>query len=1778
MFRVAGSLFGGGRRRGRALIAAACLAACLRPQPAQAAADPVNARGYDVSQVYHGYAELDSVNSFNGNLMLSIPLGQTFKTNGTLSYAFKLQYNSNLWDMRQWERVGTDDIPKQSEWTRPTGTTEAYESPEFNAGLGWRLSVSGTLKHNVFPVNPHNTIVPEDYIDGSGAAHRLESRELHSNAYFDASATGLGYSHDGSYLRRSMQSGYVLVEHPDGIKERFVCLSDCGTAKAWWELDLISDPFGDVLAVTRTPFPQNDGGDWTWTFTESVTSAQGVTTAVRSHTAHFTKDSHYVGGYRLTSLSIASPDSAQATYSFNYTPMTIIRPFHQTYGGSGLAHPFDGPSGNRLSFSMLTSIAMPTIAGEGPNEWHFDYIDNPSTTDYPNDVGEHGYPASAPTVRWDSSSVSGLLLRYTLPTKGAIQYKYGQRHFVKRYCHPELNGNKGPFGFNAVGVRERQVFLATGAADGRPWVYDGHEYDPGTGQCDFPREFIGTVVDPLGNATTSFFSVYFDGTNPGGVWKTEEFGLSISKEENDGAGRYLSSRVFRCANPALFDDPATSRDAFRKMHARWRTAGETATCGDPVRETYASWDRSTNWCETETSCTQINPRMTSTLTRYLDDGAAYASTNYSDFDGLGHFRTTVTGGNFFALTNPLLAGGDEKVTFTGYNPGVFFSNNALAFPGGAQPANVNWLFTNYDLVRVQQAPNGAAGGANPQIASTLYQFNGTTGFLERTRRLRRSVACNWDPSTNAAACFDSSAEDPADLLTESVRTSNGTATTIVERNYGGDGGQLPYGPLNTSLAQAVQGYVAQSDYRYGGLERHAWMDCGAGNPILITEQNTIDPKSGMVLTSKDSSGATTTYAYDDLGRVKTLDPPGNDAAANYAYSAAGTGPAHVTVTYGSGPILKTVSYYFDHLGRLAIESSKVPADSGMQERRQTTHYFANGWIDWKTTAGPGNGPINWSSLAGASGAKGYTTYNSYDAFGRPTTITNPDNVPGSSGTSRSDLQYFGDRVVKKQEYRLASATSDTTVTTWLAYDRWHRLNRVTEQSNNDGDAATRYTYDNLDHLTRVDSPSGQVRTFGYDMRGFLLAETHPELTATIQYQQFDSRGHARLRKLSQGSGAFDVRMSYDGAERLVSVDQDNPSRKLKEFFYYTAADNAPLTIGKPKTTIRHNWIPNPAQLDRTIDVPVSQTYFYDGTAGGSTGRMIRRRTASSGLTFPTFFGWTPLGDPASVTYPQVKCLNCPTIGSARTVTSSYTEGLLTSIGGYVDSITYNENGVASTVKHANGATDVFGNDANALPRIASSTTTFRNGTQWATGSYAYDGLGNVSAIGTASFTYDHVNRLRAATLTSGTQQYTYDVEGNIQSFNGSALNPDTATNRLPSATASYDDDGNMASWTDPRRPGVGYAYRFDSLNSMTTATGTSMGRIFLYDAADERVAILDYLSATPKIRETWSIRGAANEVLRDYTATHATTAAAKDWTWSWRDNVYRGTTIVAQVRPVANAPDQILHTHVDHLGSIRAVSDPNGLSIDRQDFFPFGEEPTAVPDENRFKFTGHERDESGRGDVIGTLDAMHARYYAPALGRFLSLDPAAPDWTQPQTLNRYTYVTNNPITLSDPTGRCFWDACVGETLAAAAAVTAVTAWAVAPNAADPSKNNLRAAGDQLTAGANTIIQAARPSAEKARKLWADWVESWHGERPDVPVDDKGRHWPMHHVKPRADGGSDTGDNLIPLPPWEHVDWHKLKGDFERWAKGKGKDAPPPPKEAPKPEEKQPEKPNQPIKR
>ena len=98
----------------------------------------------------------------------------------------------------------------------------------------------------------------------------------------------------------------------------------------------------------------------------------------------------------------------------------------------------------------------------------------------------------------------------------------------------------------------------------------------------------------------------------------------------------------------------------------------------------------------------------------------------------------------------------------------------------------------------------------------------------------------------------------------------------------------------------------------------------------------------------------------------------------------------------------------------------------------------------------------------------------------------------------------------------------------------------------------------------------------------------------------------------------------------------------------------------------------------------------------------------------------------------------------------------------------------------------------------------------------------------------------------------------------------------------------------------------------------------------------------------------------------------------------------------------------NHLGTIAARMDLSGQLMETYRYLPYGERYAGT--QTTHQYTGKERDaESG-------LDYFGARYYASAHGRWMGVDPVLGDMGNPQRLNRYSYVGNDPIGTIDPDG------------------------------------------------------------------------------------------------------------------------------------------------------------------
>jgi RHS repeat-associated protein len=235
-----------------------------------------------------------------------------------------------------------------------------------------------------------------------------------------------------------------------------------------------------------------------------------------------------------------------------------------------------------------------------------------------------------------------------------------------------------------------------------------------------------------------------------------------------------------------------------------------------------------------------------------------------------------------------------------------------------------------------------------------------------------------------------------------------------------------------------------------------------------------------------------------------------------------------------------------------------------------------------------------------------------------------------------------------------------------------------------------------------------------------------------------------------------------------------------------------------------------------------------------------------------------------------------------------------------------------------------------------------------------------------------------------------------------------------------------------------YAYNGDGQLCAVQTVPYSGGTVaygYLYDAEGRRVAKGTIATSANPLTQPLSCNPATNGFT--LTESYVLDQGGEQLTTLNQSNAWQRTNVYGAGKLLATYDTAGLHFQLaDPLGTRRlqtnAAAEPEldcqSLPFgDQQYCFPDPNAPASADDATPLHFTGKERDaESG-------LDYFGARYYGSSMGRFMS-----PDWAakaepvpyskldNPQSLNLYSYVYNNPLSKADPDGHCAEDACVVE--------------------------------------------------------------------------------------------------------------------------------------------------------
>ncbi|PHQ88464.1 MAG: hypothetical protein COB42_08760, partial [Sulfurimonas sp.] len=292
--------------------------------------------------------------------------------------------------------------------------------------------------------------------------------------------------------------------------------------------------------------------------------------------------------------------------------------------------------------------------------------------------------------------------------------------------------------------------------------------------------------------------------------------------------------------------------------------------------------------------------------------------------------------------------------------------------------------------------------------------------------------------------------------------------------------------------------------------------------------------------------------------------------------------------------------------------------------------------------------------------------------------------------------------------------------------------------------------------------------------------------------------------------------------------------------------------------------------------------------------------------------------------------------------------------------------------------------------------------------YEYDSLDNVlsktdniQAI-SSSYSYDSINRISSASITGESIavniSYTYDSIGNIVNKSDLGSYTYAKAHQVTSAGGhlyEYDLNGNVV-----KKDNIDI--RYTSYNKPTQIQDADNTTNFYY--------------APNRARYKKTLNGGVT-----YYAGKLFEKEIKDAKVSYKNFIYAGSELVAVNVEVDDGElliPSVRYFHKDALGSIDTITNESGEVVQRFVYKPFGERIVGswinqTSESNSITkrgFTGHEH--------ISEFNLIHmnGRVYDPIIGRFLSADPYIQSPYDTQSYNRYSYVKNNPLKYTDPSG------------------------------------------------------------------------------------------------------------------------------------------------------------------
>ncbi|MGC4013393.1 MAG: RHS repeat-associated core domain-containing protein [Luteolibacter sp.] len=893
------------------------------------------------------------------------------------------------------------------------------------------------------------------------------------------------------------------------------------------------------------------------------------------------------------------------------------------------------------------------------------------------------------------------------------------------------------------------------------------------------------------------------------------------------------------------------------------------------------------------------------------------------------------------------------------------------------------------------------------------------------------------------------------LTKESHFTYNSTTGLITSESVEATGAAT----VTTSYEHDSYGNVKKTTAAADSQSRVKSASYDSRGRFLETETNALGQtitygyaaQAGLMISTTGVGGLITYYGHDDYGtKVLTTNPDGTAIAEATRTATNSELPSQVLTALNPGGSEADVSIQWARSG----EASGVPITTAFFDtkgrevvaRKSVLTSVSGGTPVFETqyvvTKYDNRGRKLRFSDPFILGDSIYWTSYTYDPIDRVMETTHQDGTV--DGIVTLEIQTVGGQpcihtVIRNrkggqiqrwddQHGRMVKSTDPSGQVTTFEHDADNRVTRALI----DGTQVVKNTYDGLGHRTEMlDVDAGkttmtyngfgevastknarnQTTTTTYDSLGRVTQVVEPEGTWNKTY--VTSGPATGLIETVTGPASYQEVYTYDGFGRVVQAAKTQFGETLTNSTTYNA-------IGAVKSMTDAGGVKTVTLFDSTYGSFKTQVMLHSATTG-PIGTTLWKfgSTDKDGDTFKTT---ETLSDTAvRVTTVSAKTGHTLAIYTTR---ASDASKVLQNL-----SYTWDDNGnLTSRTDNIVGKTEtlVYDGDGLALDRLTQSTVTGQSAVN-----YTYAANGNLLSKDGASMDYadSRPHAVSSATVKGGSRTYSYDADGNA----------------LSDGVRSYQwtSFGQLSQVTQTSCPllksfsGTG-KYTSQSIAGITQSTqflaSAAVGN-FYFDASGTRAKqdVVRTFLDTSKAEVDKTYAGAYEREVHSTTPVGGSKTVAK--------TIHRHTmgtaiytvddTVGAATGPVAKLSTVL----TDPLGSTdvilvsewsNTIRDWTPAKAERQSFSAWGERRnadtwaplrTSSGDDYQASGADYHRGYTGHEmlDDFGLVH-MNGRIYDAEIGRFLSPDPyvQVPEWSQ--NFNRYSYVLNNPLSKTDPTG------------------------------------------------------------------------------------------------------------------------------------------------------------------